>query len=218
MQPIPVKVKNVSVYPYLGIPGGPVVMPVITGASGTYAVGTLGLSVFYNLNLSGGKQTGTLGLHDQYIATGEFDNGTSFTTVWMYCLEAGKAPAFGRTITTGTGDTAADSVATAQPLHVPAYFRIAPLTDITVSQLFPPPAVGQVVLIQNAKGFIIASRVGTPHIMGVEVSGGRRSPLLHTGMTRIIITGKTKDGHLYSVTNETCLSAADPAVFFRLFP
>lgn len=218
MQPIPVKVKNVSVYPYLGIgPVGPVVQPVITGAAGTYSVGTLGLNVFYNLDLSGGKQTGTLQVHGRYIAIGEYENGSPFSTVWMFCLEAGKAPRFGRTVTMGASDAAA-SEADAQPLSVPPYIVLQPLTDITVSQVFPPPAIGQVVLIQGGKGNVIATRVGTPHLMGVEVKGGKRSPQLHTGMKNIIITGKTKDGHLYTVSSETCVSAGDPAVFFRLFP
>jgi len=216
MQPIPVKVKNVSVYPYTGIgPVGPVVLPVIEGASGTYSVGTLGLSIFYNLDISGGKQKGTLQVHDRYIAMGEYEDGSSFTTVWMYCLEADKTPRFGRTVTVGA--TASDQ-AEAQPLSVPPYIILAPLTDITVSQLFPPPAIGQIVLIQGGKGNIIGTRVGTPHLMGVEVSGGNRSTQLHAGMTNIIITGKTKDGHIYTASHQTCISAADPAIFLRTFP
>jgi hypothetical protein len=216
MQPIPVKVKNVKVFPYIGGGGvGPVVEPIIQGASGTYSVGTLGLSIFYNLNLTSGKQTSAPEVHGQYFATGEYENGSGFATVWMYCLEGGKSPKFGRTVTVGAG---ADAEAEAQPLSVPAYFKMGPLTDITVSQLFPPPAIGQVTLIQGGKGNIIGTYVGTPHLMGVEVTGGTRSGLLHVGMKRIIITGKNKEGNLLTFTNETCLAAGPTAVFFRLFP
>jgi hypothetical protein len=216
MQPIPVKVKNVKVFPYIGGGGvGPVVEPIITGAAGTYSVGTLGLYVFYNLNLTGGKQTSSPQVHGQYYATGEYENGSAFATVWMYCTETGKAPQFGRTVSmVGSADAEADT----QALGVPDYFKLGPLTDITVSQLFPPPAIGQLLLIQGGKGNIIATRVGTPHLMGVEVAGGKRSGQLHVGMKNIIITGKNKEGNLLTFTNETCVAAGDPAVFFRLFP
>lgn len=216
MQPIPVKVKNVKVFPYIGGGGvGPVVEPIIQGASGTYSVGTLGLSIFYNLNLTGGKQTSAPEVHGQYFATGEYENGSGFATVWMYCLEGGKSPKFGRTVTVGAS---ADAETEAQPLSVPAYFKIAPLTDITVSQPFPPPAIGQRLLIQGGKGSIIGTYVGTPHLMGVEVNGGKRFPPLYAGMKNIIISGKTKEGNLVTFTNETCVSAGEPAVFFRMFP
>ena len=54
MQPIPRKVKNVNVYPYVEWHGGgvgPVILPVVEKATGTFAVGTLIKSVFYNLDL-----------------------------------------------------------------------------------------------------------------------------------------------------------------------
>jgi hypothetical protein len=216
MQPIPVKVKNVSVYPYLGVGIGPVVPPVIEAAKGTYAVGTLAMSVYYNLDLSGGKRLKDIVVHGQYIAHGEYENGSPFVSVWMYCLDAGKDPKFGRTITIGA--TADNPEGAGLSLSVPAYIKLGTLTDITVSQLFPPPAIGQRLLIQGGKGNIIATRTGTPHEMGVEVAGGKRFGNLSAGMKNIIITGKTKDGHNFTVTNETCVDAGDPAVFFRLFP
>jgi hypothetical protein len=213
MQPIPVKVKNVKVFPYIGGGGvGPVVEPIIQGASGTYSVGTLGLHIFYNLNLTGGKQTQAPVVHGQYYAMGEYEDGSGFATVWMYCTESGKAPQFGRTITMGAEE------GQVQPLSVPPYVKVGPLTDITVSQPFPPPAIGQTLLIQGGKGNVIATQVGTPHLMGVEVTGGKRSGTLYVGMKLLLITGKNKDGQLLTFGDETCLAAGDPAVFFRLFP
>lgn len=217
MQPIPVKVKNVSVYPYLGVSIGPAVEPILTGASGTYSVGTLGMSVYYNLDLSGGKAVGELGIHMQYIAQGQYEDGSPFISVWMYCLDNSSKPRFGRTVYMQAEEAAPGVENSPGALSVPPYVVLAPLTEVTVSQLFPPPAIGQIVLIQKAKGNIIATKTGTPHEMGVEVSGGKRSGALHTGMSRIIISGKTKDGHLYTASGLTCVSAADPAIFFKLF-
>jgi hypothetical protein len=217
MQPIPVKVKNVSVYPYLGVSIGPVAEPIVTGAAGTYAIGTLGTSVFYNLDLSGGKYVGELGIHMQYIAKGEYDDGSPFISVWMYCLENSSKPRFGRTVYLRSEGGAPGAEISPGALSVPPYITLAPLSEITVSQLFPPPAIGQIVLIQKAKGNIIATKTGTPHEMGVEVSGGKRSGQLHLGMSRIIISGRTKDGHMYTAAGLTCVSAADPAIFFKLF-
>jgi hypothetical protein len=217
MQPIPVKVKNVSVYPYLGVSIGPVVEPVLTGAGGTYSIGTLGMSVFYNLDLSGGKLSGTLGIHQQYIAQGQYEDGSPFISVWMYCLDNSSKPRFGRTVYMQNEMSAPGVENSPGAISVPPYIVLAPLTEVTVSQLFPPPAIGQLLLIDKAKGNIIATKVGTPHEMGVEVTGGKRTGQLHNGMSRIIISGKTKDGHMYTASGLTCVSAADPAVFFKLF-
>lgn len=217
MQPIPVKVKNVSIYPYLGVSIGPAVDPVLTGASGTYSIGTLGMSVFYNLDLSGGKSTGELGIHRQYIARGQYDDGSPFISVWMYCLDNSSKPRFGRTVYLQSELSAPGANNSPGALSVPPYLVLAPLTEVTVSQVFPPPAIGQVLLIEKAKGNIIATKVGTPHEMGIEVSGGKRAGKLHTGMSRIIVSGKTKDGHIYTSEGLTCVSDADPAIFFKLF-
>lgn len=218
MQPIPVKVKNVNIYPYINFNGGgpgPVILPVITGAAGTYAVGTLGLSVFYNLNITGGKQIEKLLVHNSYIAEGEYENGSPFTSHWMYCLDAGTSPEFG--LTTTILSTIGTSAAANVSLNVPPYIVLAPLTNINVSQLFPPPAIGQLSLITNGTGNIIATKFGTPHEMGVEVKGGTRSGSLHNGMTRIIVSGKTKDGHTVAFSGLTCLDARDPSIFLRVF-
>ncbi|KFF18373.1 hypothetical protein IW20_05605 [Flavobacterium hydatis] len=102
MQAIPVKVKNVNVYPYVEWNGGgvgPVILPVIEGASGTYGFGTLGRSLFYNLNLESHKPQ--LNIHHKYVATGENEDGTRFTTEWMFCTNVSDDSQFGRTITLG---------------------------------------------------------------------------------------------------------------------
>lgn len=213
---IPVKIKNVSIYPYLGVgPVGPVVEPVITNGVGTYTVSTLTTNVFYNLNLSSANFKGKLSVHDRYIAVGETENGEQFTSPWMYCTEADKTPQFGRTISMlqESGNTEAVQGVSSLP-----YVVLGPLTDITVSQVFPPPAIGQIMLIENGKGNIIATKVGTPHEMGVEVTSGKRTGKLIQGMKNIMITGKTKTGETYTASNLTVIDAGEPAVFLRTFP
>jgi len=214
MQPIPVKVKNVNVYPYVEWHGGgvgPVILPVIEGASGTYAVGTLIMSVFYNLDLNVTDKP-KLGIHQRYVAMGETEDGTPFTTPWMYCTNAGNQPEFGRTITLNQPNSEVNDLAS-----VPPYITLGALTDITVSQLFPPPAIGQVLLIEGGSGNIIATRTGTPHEMGVEVKGGKRFGNLRAGAKNIIITGKNSEGKTVTMGNLTCLDPNEPAIFLRLF-
>lgn len=214
MQPIPVKVKNVNVYPYVEWHGGgvgPVILPVIEGASGTYAVGTLLMSVFYNLDLNVTEKP-KLGIHQRYVAMGETEDGTPFTTPWMYCTNNSNQPEFGRTITLNQPISDAIIIGI-----VPPYITLGPLTDITVSQLFPPPAIGQIVLIENGSGNIIATRTGTPHEMGVEVKGGQRYGNLRAGAKNIIITGKNSEGKTVTIGNLTCLDPNEPTIFLRQF-
>jgi len=214
MQPIPVKVKNVNVYPYVEWHGGgvgPVILPVIENASGTYVVGTLIMSVFYNLDLNVTEKP-KLGIHQRYVATGETEDGTPFSTPWMYCTNASNQPEFGRTITLNQQDSEAINGG-----FVPPYITLGPLTDITVSQLFPPPAIGQILLIENGSGNVIATRTGTPHEMGIEVKGGKSFGNLRAGAKNIIITGKNSEGKTVTTGNLTCLDVNEPAIFLRQF-
>ncbi|WP_157505916.1 hypothetical protein [Flavobacterium chungangense] len=215
MQPIPVKVKNVNVYPYVDWHGGgvgPVILPVIEGATGTYAVGTLLMFVFYNLNLDLQSQNPKLGIHQRYVATGETEDGTPFTTPWMYCTNDSSQPEFGRTITINKEDS--------EPINTGGlsdYITLGPLTDITVSQLFPPPAIGEILLINNGSGNVIATRTGTPHEMGIEVTNGNRFGTLKAGMKNIMITAKNKEGKTFTMGNLTCVSPSEPALFLQEF-
>ena len=217
MQGLPIKVKNVTVYMYLD-PKMPLMEEILSGASGTYTVGTLGLNSFYNLDLDNeGKKENPLVVHSQYYATCETESGDKFTTPWMYCLDNSDKPNFGRTITfKGTGDAAADpGVLVADES---GFIKLGPLTDITVSQMFPPPAIGQWTLISNGSGYIIATKIGTPHEMGVQVDSGERIGPLTVGSKYVMISGKTQDGHTFSQTGYTVVSAGDPAIFLKVFP
>lgn len=217
MQAIPVKVKNVNVYPYVDWSGGgvgPVILPVVEGASGSYAVGTLIMSAFYNLDLDSVEQSSQLVMHQRYVAMGETEDGTPFTTLWMYCTNTGNQPQFGRTIRMSQQDSETINMDGAV---LPAYITLGALTDITVSQLFPPPAIGELMLIENGSGNVIATKTGTPHEMGVEVIGGERFGTLRAGMKNIMITGKNKEGKTFTMGNLTCLSPKEPALFLQEF-
>lgn len=213
MQAIPVKVKNVKVYPYIDWNGGgigPVILPVIEGASGTYAVGTLGRSVFYNLDLAPEKSS--IGIHQRYLATGETEDGTPFTTPWMYSTSTTGDIEFGRTITIGVRESEAINVGS-----IPPYIVLGPLTNITVTQILPAPAIGERILIENGSGNIIATRTGTPHEMGVDVIEGNRLGRLRAGLKNIMITGKNKDGQTVTIGHLTCLDPNEPALFLQQF-
>ncbi len=218
MQAIPVPVKNVTVYAYFN-PTEPLEEVVITGATGTYAVGTLTVNVFYNLDLNAdGKRVNPLNIHGRYYATGETMDGKTFTTPWMYCLDNSDTPRFGRTITLlHPNDHPQISAVAPASVDPSEYIKLSPLTDITVSQLFPAPAIGQQTLIENGKGNIIGTRIGTPHLMGVEVDSGDPVGKLVGGMKDILISGKTEDGKPFSQIGLTVISAGEPAIFLKEF-
>jgi hypothetical protein len=225
MTPIPVTVKNVSIYPYINWPNhgghGPVVLPLLTGGEGTYSVGTLFTSVFYNLNISSGTlhpENGTIELNGRYTAVGQYEDGSSFhTAVWEFCIETGSSPKFGRTISHAQSNQSMADESKSLVGWVPPYGILGPLTDITVtySTLLDPIVIK---LIENGSGNIIYSLYGTPHIMGVKVDSGTRVGVLRNGMQNINIIGTTSAGTRYSAIDLTCLDAGDPAIFFRLFP
>ncbi len=216
MQGIPVPVKNIRIYKYFK-PTEPIQELIIEGATGTYTVGTLTTNIFYNLDLNDdGKRVNPLNVHERYYATFETMDGKPTTTVWMFCLDNSDTPRFGRTINMLVNDDV--SHATPAIIDPWDYIRIAPLYDITVSQLFPPPAIGQRTLIENGTGYIIGTRIGTPHLMGVEVDSGDQVGKFAPGMKRIMITGRTDNGELITRNDLTVISNGKPAIFLRTFP
>lgn len=219
MQAIPVPVKNVTVYAYFN-QTEPLEEVIIEGASGTYSVGTLTTNIFYNLDLNDdGKRVNPLQVHGRYYAVGETNDGKKFVTPWMFCLDNSDMPKFGRTVSMLVDKHEAHAaVATPAVLGESDYIRLAPLHNITVTRPFTPPQIGQEILIENGLGFIISTRIGTPHLMGIEVVEGNRVSLFRTGMKNIIASGKTDNGEPYSRQNLTAVSNGEPAVFLETFP
>ncbi len=230
MQPIPVPVTNVTVWPSIDWPGhagiGPVVPPVIENAHGTYAVGTLAMDIFYNLNLDAVQPRYPLKAGAKYHASVTTADGKTLETPWMYCLNAGSNPKFGRTshaldsaagTATGTASPAdADSTRVCQATDL---IQLGALEDVTVAQQFQPPAIGTIVLVSGATGELVATRTGTPHLMGFTVNGGERLSHVRVGASRISISGKRVDnGDLVSYSSLTCRSNGDPALFLQTFP
>lgn len=219
MQGKPRKVKNVNVHLYIDWPAGagvgPEIPPVISGASGTYSIGTLSTNIFYNLDLKGAVAKQPLEVHGKYWATGEYEDGGSFRTPMMLCLEAGANPEFGKTVNMLHKD---EQVSGPTDLSVPPYGKLTPLKNVTVTYMAPPPLILAETLITGATGFIIFTRFGAPHLMGVEVDGGMRTLNLRAGLKDITITGTTPDGQRITRSNLTCVSAGEPAVFLQTFP
>lgn len=216
MQPIPTKVKNITLYAYFN-PTEPLSETVLTGASGTYSVGTLMMSIFYNLDIENeGSKENPLSVHGKYYATCETEAGETFTTPWMYCLDNSDKPKFGRTVTAGKENNDADNL-TLLGANSSSFIQLGELTDITVSQLFPSPAIGQRTLIENGKGSIICTRTGTPHEMGVEVDTGDRVGEFVSGSKNIIISGKNKEGEMFFGRGYTAISNGSPAIFLQVF-
>lgn len=214
MQPIPTAVKDVSVFPY--VQNAPIeVPPVIVNSEGTYSVGTLMTHIFYNLDLSGGERKGTLQVGASYFAQASTEDGKAFETHWLYCTSNGEKPTFGLTQNLlSIRETAPSAAGSEGP-----YVILAQLQNVNVGQDFRPPAIGTVELIGNARGQLIATRFGTPHLMGMRVEGGQRSSLLHVGMHRIVASGQRVDNdETIGYQGLVCVDADDPAVFLQDFP
>ncbi|BDD06355.1 hypothetical protein [Aureibacter tunicatorum] len=211
MQPIPQKVHNVSVYVY--IPYAPIEVPPsgIDGV-GEYSVGTLMTQVFYNLNLSSLNDS-KVEKGMMYYAVCTLENGSTFTTPPMYCLEAGDAPKFGLTkdlLKEGHG----------QPYSIEGnatpYNILADLEQVEVSYALSAPQIGTVELISNATGKLIATKIGTPHLMGFMIDGS--NPNLYPGLDNLSVCGidvKTEKKICHG--NLKCVDASNPVVLLQNF-
>ena len=157
-----------------------------------------------------------LTIHGRYYATCETENGDKFRTSWMYCLDNSDKPKFGRTITVGK-ESSNDENLTLLSANTSSFIKLGDLTNITVSQLFPFPAIGQRTLIEKGKGSIICTKTGTPHEMGVEVDSGDRVGEFMSGSKNIIISGKTKEGEQFFGRGYTVISSGNPAIFLQVF-
>lgn len=222
MQPIPTPVKNVTVWPYYTVSqlvNEPLIRPVIEGAAGTYSVGTLVMSVFYNLSLEGEHP---LELGRLYVARAEDESGEYFETPPMHCLSTGPETTFGRTITLGQPGGAADAAAVLRADHnTGPYIVLGPLTDVDVTYVTdPPPPMLPLVedLILGGRGHIIGTRVGTPHLMGVAVRGGERFGTLQQGLHNVSVTAKNAEGHQIWRHGLTVVDAGDPAILLQTWP
>ena len=214
MQPIPAKVKNVNIYPYIDWPTnggvGPVIPPIVKGASGEYSVGTLNTCVYYNLNVSGGEVSSEPIVHNQYTAIGEYvDGGGTFFTPAMTCLQSGPDMQFGATQCLDIGRSKSGA------LYTPSFIKLSELSDITLSLSFQSQPL-TVLLIQGGSGYYISAQVGNVNKSGVEVDSWQyRNPELTVGMRGIMATGTAPDGNRVSLSNLVCVSAENPLVFIQ---
>ncbi len=223
MPQFPLKLTNVSVFPYFIWPKdggiGPVMMPLLTGGEGEYEIKILGGNFYYNAEVWGGKlhpDAGRIVLHGKYIITGIDKDNKRVDLPWEFCTEAGNDKFnFGRTISLGKQANSSDTDAGTEPLtlSVPRYGILGSLTDINAS-IFGDLDPLVIPLIENGKGNVIYTKVGTPHLMGIRVDSGTIVNKLRQGMSNITISGKTADGKLYSVTHQMCYTTEFPVIFF----
>ncbi|HUN42517.1 MAG TPA: hypothetical protein VMU81_19665 [Acetobacteraceae bacterium] len=209
MQEIPQPVTGVSVYPYL--PHIPIEVPAhFVRGVGTYAVGTLMMDIFYNLDLVEGTPLhGGVVAGVNYYALCQGADGETFQTPWMTCLQGGSAPRFGRTIApVHETDAAAGTDATpdiAYQVH---------LRDVSVDLYVNPIEPLVVPLIRGASGIAKFAGLLPGGTWSAAVTGGRRVNTLRKGM-RVSIGGINVNGgqpyHVPAVLTTT--DAGDPALF-----
>lgn len=219
MQPIPVPVTNVTVYPYIDVGGGigPVVQPVIEHATGTYSVGTLATWVYYNLNLEGGEREALLNKGGSYIASAETQDGAGFQTHWMHCMNTGDNPTFGLSVNAINRDTMMGSPVPENEEENP-YIVLGELERLSGVITFPPPAIGMIEVIENGTGQLIATRVGTPHLMGIRVESGLVSPV-RVGETLTRVVGQdTRTERTVGYNSLRVVTAGEQPVLLQHFP
>jgi hypothetical protein len=218
MQAIPTPVKNVNLYPYLDVgPVGPAVQPVIVNATGTYSVGTLTTWAYYNLGLKGGEHKGKLVKGDKYIARAETEDGKFFETHWMYCMTTGEKPTFGASVNMIGGHAMMGSPAPKSDEEDP-YIVLAELEDLNGYGELPPPAVGSFSFVTNGTGQLIATRVGTPHLMGIRIKSGLDMPLRVGEIATSISGRKVGDDQRVSYSNLKVVSTGDEPVLLQNWP
>ena len=222
MQGIPVPVTDVTVWPHYDWPAhggrGPVVLPVIENASGTYTVSTLVTDVFYNLELDPTKPSEPLHAGGMYTASFTA-NGKQLSTPWMYCTSADEAAEFGRTVHV-VGSPSEASASVQEGVDGQHLLDLAPLKDITVSQPFKPPAVGSRLILEAERGELVATTIGAPHLMGIAIdTDGVNPSRLQLGMGGLLVTAaNATTGKLESMANLTCRQVGGTAILLQSFP
>lgn len=216
MEPIPTKVHDVKVYPFIG---APVEVPsVFVDGKGTYAVGSLTTHLFYNLDLAAGKsQHGGVHAGNRYYAIGTGEDGKSFETPWMTCTRGGDAPQFARTIDALGGGSEAEAAAS-QPSHSDIAYQIH-LKDVFVQLAHDPREPIVIPLIENGKAIATFAGLLPGGSWSVAVAGGNRVNPLQVG-ARVTIGGRRIDtGKPFAVPAVlTTRNAGDPAYFVQLGP
>lgn len=217
-----IKVTDVDIYPYFhwdphwGI--GPVILPVVTRAHGTYVVDPSGVGVSFMLDITGGTiedpPIGKLVVGGAYVAKMTGADGKAIVSPTLTCT--GEDPV-GQTFagfqaTTGTGPAVAPQTADASDLIV-----LEPLTDMGGTMSDEP---GELVmeLFKNGTGNVVATRVGTPHLMGVRVEHADWGNPVAVGAHQITVAGRKSDGERVVFTNLTVVATEPDAVFLQHFP
>ena len=209
------KLTDVNVYPYIPQLGPTVVPPVLTGAEGEYCVGSFLVYLNYNLDLTGGNRTGDLDVGATYYASGKNEDGKIVLVHWMTCITAGDRPTFGLTRGLLDSSTATPQVSSAD---LSPYFTIAEVEDITVVQQGLPDEPLEIILVENARGALIGTRIGTPHLTGFRIESERLSKELHVGEHRLSVNGKeVKSGKSIGLGNLTCVDAGNPSILLQEF-
>lgn len=210
MTPIPTPVKNVRVFPY--IPDSPIIVPpVFVSGAGTYAVGTLGMNVFYNLDLTSGEAQNS-GVHAgvKYYAVGLDQEGKEFTTTWLTCTKGGAQPQFGRTTHFGPFTPGAE-----QEAHADIIYSIH-LSDVAVNVFIPPCEPLFIPLIENGKAIATFAGLLPSGTWTVSVTGGERINPLQDGATVTISgTNVATDKPFHIPATFVTKDAGDLAVFVQ---
>ncbi|TDR72056.1 hypothetical protein [Paludibacterium purpuratum] len=208
MVPIPSPVTQVRVFPY--IPDAPIVVPpVFVSGAGTYSVGTLGRSVFYNLDLTSGEtQNGGPHAGVKYYAICKNADGQEFTTTWLTCLKGGPTPQFGRTVTLG-GRVMETEAAVGSDIAYQVH-----LSDVSVNAYIPPNEPLILPLIECGKGIATFAGLLPGGSWSVSVAGGERINPLHVGMTVTIHGTNVATGKPFFIpATFVTRDAGDPAEF-----
>lgn len=216
------KVTDVDICPYIdwdprwGI--GPVVLPVVTGGHGTYVIDASGVGVGYELDITGGTiehpPIGKLMVGGTYVARMTDEDGNPVSSPPITCTSE---DALGQTfaafqVTNGTGPAVAAESVDAGDLII-----LEPLTDMGGIMSDEP---GELVmsLFTNGTGNVVATRAGTPHLMGVRVDQAEWTNRVGVGTHQITVSGRRRDGKPVVYTNLTVVATEPDTIFLQHFP
>ncbi|ANQ51512.2 hypothetical protein MY04_4168 [Flammeovirga sp. MY04] len=217
MQTKLVLVKNVSIYAYsdnLELKH----IEIISKLSGVYTIKTIGLNSFFELNLTHQQDEELMvKLHHQYYALGETEEGNSFITPRMFCVDTTPSIILGRPL--GDDD---QGLKTKQNKMETFYDKstkfktVGILTNINVSERFSPPNIGQRLLIKEGVGRVIAAHkdpLSSSSIIIID-EGEIYDPILK-GPRDIIISGIKENGDRFIQLGHQCITDALPHIFIK---
>lgn len=188
------------------------VLPCLRGGHARHVSGALLGQLYETLAFEAAGSAPALEVGASYVATGWDQAGAPVATHWMYCTAVVPAPCLGIVRNLAYPNMTAPAPYVADSPFV----MLEPLQDLRALLQVPSPANGLAEVTLGPEGWLIAARVGAPHVMGFLIPDAALPPQFAQGASGITIAARsTRTCQTIGLSGLVCASAGDPAIFLQ---